>query len=110
MGNKPVVCFLPVTMKLFWQLYPQLEKQTMELMDKARKRLEEKFYIIDCDLVGNEDEAESTINRIKHEKFDLLVVWENGYVASAIPAIVIEQLKETPVALLVTQRDRTIPS
>lgn len=110
MGNKPVVCFLPVTMKLFWQLYPQLEKQTMELMDKVRKRLEEKFYIIDCDLVGNEDEAESTINRIKHEKFDLLVVWENGYVASAIPAIVIEQLKETPVALLVTQRDRTIPS
>ncbi|TAH66464.1 MAG: hypothetical protein EWM47_10130 [Anaerolineaceae bacterium] len=110
MGNKPVACFLPVTMKLFWQLYPQLERQTIELMDKVRKRLEEKFYIINCDLVGNEDEALSTINKIKHERFDLLVVWENGYVASAIPSIIIEQLRETPIALLVTQRDKIIPT
>lgn len=109
MENKPTICFLPVTMKLFWQLYPQLEKQTMELMEKVKSKLEEKFDLLSCGLVGDKDDAANMIEKIKYEKFDLLVVWENGYVASGIPSIIIEQLKEVPIALLVTQRDKTIP-
>ena len=109
MGNKPVVCFLPVTMKLFWQLYPQLEKQTTELMETVKTKLEDRFDIINCDLIGNEDEAKAAIGKIKDKEFDLLVIWENGYVASAIPSVVIEQLKELPIAFLVTQRDKSIP-
>lgn len=109
MNSKPKVYFLPVTMKLFWQLYPQLEKQTIELMEKVKTRLEEKFDLLSCNLIGDKDEAIIMIEKIKYEKFDLLVVWENGYVASGIPSVIIEQLKDVPVALLVTQKDKTIP-
>jgi L-fucose isomerase-like protein len=110
MSKKPVVCFLPVTMKLFWQLYPQLEEQTEELLEKVRSELSERFDLISCDLVGSREEAAGSLELIKNNKFDLLVVWENGYVASGIPSVIIEQLGGVPVALLVTQRDRTIPA
>ena len=43
MSDKPSVCFVPVAMKLFWQLYPQLEGQTFELMDKVINKLQKDY-------------------------------------------------------------------
>ena len=109
MTRRPKVCFLPVTMKLFWQLYPQLEENTKIAMERVKAQLMERFVVLDCGLVGDIDEAQKALAEIRHEKFDLLVVWENGYVASGIPTLVIEGRRDVPVALLVTQRDKCIP-
>lgn len=109
MSDKPSVCFVPVTMKLFWQLYPQLEGQTIRLMDKVMARLKKDYELYSCPLVGDAEEADDIADRIKSKSFDLLVIWENGYVASEIPTVIIERLKDVPAAILVTQRDKVIP-
>lgn len=109
MTRRPKVCFLPVTMKLFWQLYPQLEAQTLTAMETVKAGLSQHFDLVDCGLTGDEAEAQRVLEKIRHKSFDLLVVWENGYVASGIPALVIEGKRQVPVALLVTQRDQRVP-
>lgn len=107
--KKPRACFLPVTMKLFWQLYPQLEKQTLTAMEQVVGNLRTEFEVQQQELVGDVAEAQEIVKKLAAENFDLLIVWENGYVASGIPLTVIETLKERPLALLVTQRDSAVP-
>lgn len=57
MTRRPKACFLPVTMKLFWRLYPQLEQQTLTAMEIVKAQLGQRFEILDCGLVGDAEEA-----------------------------------------------------
>ncbi len=107
--TRPRIAFLPVVMKLFWQLYPELEESMHDQLNVVLAGAKKKCDVIGFPVAGSEDDAEKVIGQMKNEKFDLIVVWEHGYVASAIPFRVLREFPGVPVALLITQRDTEIP-
>lgn len=107
--RKPRIAFIPVAMKLFWQLYPDLEPRCAFQQDVVVSRLREKCHVTELPLTGSEEEAEDTVNLLRRESFDLMVIWENGYVASAIPFKIIKEFAKAPLVLLITQRDTQAP-
>lgn len=108
-STKPIVVFVPVTMKLFWQLYPDLQERTAFAQEAVADKLRERFDVTVLELVGNEEEARQAAEQLRHIEADLLIIWESGYVASAIPSIVIKSRLDLPLALLITQRDKEAP-
>jgi L-arabinose isomerase len=108
--NKPKVIFLPVNMSLFWELYPELKQQTIVLKDKVKRQLDKYYNVIEYPLIGSRQEAEEFVIKGISEDVDCFLVWENGYVSSEIPLPIIEAMKGIPCALLVTQRDKMIPT
>lgn len=107
--RRPKVAFVPISMKLFWQLYPSLEERAYIQARIVENMLKLRFDVISLTLAGDENEAEVVAETLSKEDFDLLIIWENGYVASGIPTIIIEALKNKPISLLITQRDTEIP-
>lgn len=108
--RRPLAGFLPVTMKLFWQLYPELEARTISRLGTIQSRLAERLDLASAELAGNRSEADAAGRFLRGREIDLLVVWANGYVSSDIAIQAIDHLPGTPIVLLLTQRDTTIPA
>jgi L-fucose isomerase-like protein len=108
--KKPKVLFVPVTMKLFWQLYPELEDRTLSAMASVMSQLESRFEVISTGLVGDESDAEHAADAYLHSESDIIVIWENGYVASSIPLQILDRFQDKPLALLITQKDKVVPA
>lgn len=107
--GKPRIAFVPVAMKLFWQLYPDLEQRCRVQQNIVYSHLNEECEVCDMPLTGDEGDADNTISFLKENRFDLIVIWEHGYVASAIPFKIIKEFPDTPNILLITQKDKEIP-
>ena len=107
--RKPRVLFVPVTMKLFWQLYPELEGRTRSAMASVLRQLEARFSVESTGLVGDESEAGQLANTLSGCKTDLIVIWGNGYVASGIPLQILDAVLDQPIVLLITQKDKVVP-
>ena len=107
--RKPKIGFVPVTMKLFWQLYPELEAKTMTRLNYIKTRLADYFDVVSSDLVGDRSEGDAAGMLLAANEVDLIVIWANGYVSSDIPVQVIDHLKEIPILLMITQKDMIIP-
>ncbi len=107
--KKPRIAFLPVVMKLFWQLYPELQKSMHDQLRVVLANAGVQCEVIEFPVAGSTDEAQEVIELMKKDSFDLIAVWEHGYVASAIPFRIIREFAGMPVILFITQRDREIP-
>ena len=107
--HKPKIGLLPVTLKMFWGLYPELEGKTQLALNTVATVLEKQFDVRRVELVGDVAEAVTAGRRLASEEIDILVVWGNGYVCSNIPEVAIRQLADVPIVLLSTQLDGAVP-
>ena len=101
---------LPVTLKMFWGLYPELEGKTQLALAAVVTKLAEISDVRCAELVGDVEEAVAAGAALAREDLDMLVVWGNGYVCSNIPEAAIRQLADPPIVLLSTQLDNMVPS
>lgn len=102
--------FVPVSQRLFWELYPQLEYSTKQCLTVVEKNLKQVVDLVSWGLVGDRKEADEAGRFLAKEDIDLLVIWEIGYASSDIPERVISRVGNKPIVLLVTQRDSFVPS
>ena len=107
--RKPKIGLLPVTLKAFWELYPELEGKTNEALGTVTAELEKRFDVFHAEVVGDTREAREAGKVLSREDLDMLVVWGNGYVTSNIPEAATRQLADVPLVLLSTQRDDGVP-
>lgn len=107
--EQPTILFLSFAMRIFWDLYPDLEHRILAQRDQVIGSLRQEATVLAPPLVGDEEDARTRIPWIHQQRFDLVVVWECGYVASGIPFSILQTLSEAPVLMLVTQRDARVP-
>jgi L-fucose isomerase-like protein len=107
--RKPKIAFIPVTLKMFWNLYPEIKEKTEVALNCVLGRLHEFADVACCGLTGSIDEALDSGDFLRKQDCDIAVVWTNGYVSSDIPDIVLRYLHGIPVVLLSTQLDKNVP-